>query len=120
APSTLLVVIAHPRDLDGWEGDLASFRGQRPVLFPAWDNVPGSDPLDEVAGQRLRVLRQLEGPEPPPLVLATFQALVQPLPHRQQLAANERVLRAGDTVDPAELARRLAGRRHPRTQAEEL
>src|SRR5437660_8455651 len=40
APRTLLVVIAHPRDLDGWAEDLAGFSGLRPVVFPAWDNLP--------------------------------------------------------------------------------
>src|SRR6476620_9429987 len=37
APRTMLVVIAHPRDLDGWSTDLASFSGVHPVVFPAWD-----------------------------------------------------------------------------------
>src|SRR5436309_14780575 len=40
ARKTLLVVVAHPRDVDGWADDLASFAGVRPVLFPAWDNLP--------------------------------------------------------------------------------
>jgi len=57
-PRTLLVVIAFPRDVDGWTEDLASFSGLRPVLFPAWDSLPTDETvLDEVAGQRLRVLR---------------------------------------------------------------
>src|SRR5262245_54294050 len=56
APSTLLIVLAHPGDLDGWVEDVASFAGLRPVVFPAWDNLPGDSTLvDEVAGQRLRV-----------------------------------------------------------------
>src|SRR5262249_10943652 len=37
-PRTLLVVIAHPRDVDGWVEDLTSFAGVRPVVFPAWEN----------------------------------------------------------------------------------
>src|SRR5438105_13330731 len=37
---TLLVVIAHPRDLDAWATDLLSFSGIHPTLFPAWDNLP--------------------------------------------------------------------------------
>src|SRR5437773_11050383 len=39
APRTLLIVVAHPRDADGWVEDIASFAGLRPVLFPAWDNL---------------------------------------------------------------------------------
>jgi transcription-repair coupling factor (superfamily II helicase) len=113
APRTLLVVIAHPRDLDFWTGDLASFSGVRPVVFPAWDNQPGSGPLDEVAGQRLRLLRQLET-DPPRLLLTTFQALMQPVPDRAALAANRRRLSTGETIDPEELATWLVdhGYRH--------
>src|SRR5262245_27225180 len=39
-PQTLVVVLAHPRDLDFWSEDLVSFAGQRPVVFPAWDALP--------------------------------------------------------------------------------
>src|SRR5215831_14771271 len=57
APRTLMVAIAFPRDIDGWTDDLASFSGLRPTLFPAWDALPTDQTvLDEVAGQRLRVL----------------------------------------------------------------
>jgi transcription-repair coupling factor (superfamily II helicase) len=120
APSTVLAVIAHPRDLDGWAGDLQSFSGLRPVLFPAWDNQPGSGPVDEVAGQRLRLLKQLEGPEPPRLVLTTLQALLQPVPDRKQLALNRRVLRAGEAVDPEGLAAWLVGHGYQHSEAVEL
>src|SRR5712691_8100739 len=68
APQTLLVVIAHPRDVDGWVEDLASFAGLRPVVFPAWNNLPTDATVaDEVAGQRLRLLKQLEAAQPPRL-----------------------------------------------------
>src|SRR5437879_9342458 len=40
ASRTALVVIPFPRDVDGWVEDIASFAGVRPVLFPAWDNLP--------------------------------------------------------------------------------
>src|SRR5579875_1721523 len=72
-PRTLLVVLAHPRDLDGWSGDLASFAGIDPVVFPAWDDFRNDASLsvDEIANQRLRLLKQLESREPPRLVLTT-------------------------------------------------
>src|SRR5262245_50584227 len=61
APKTLLIVLAHPRDLDIWDEDLVSFTGLRPHVFPAWDQLPSQDTvLDEVGGQRLRLLRQLD------------------------------------------------------------
>ncbi len=118
-PQTLLVVIAHPRDVDGWAGDLTSFSGLRPVVFPAWDNQPG-DPADEVATARLRILRQLESDRPPRLLLATIQALLQPVPDRGQLAANRRALRVGQTCDPDELAEWLVAHGYRPTEAVEI
>jgi transcription-repair coupling factor (superfamily II helicase) len=120
APRTLVVVIAHPRDLDGWAGDLASFSGLRPLLFPAWDNQPGLGPIDEIAGQRLRALRQLESALSPRLVLTTFQALIQPVPDRAQLASTRRVLRAADTADPEELAGWLVAHGYRHTEVVEV
>jgi transcription-repair coupling factor (superfamily II helicase) len=102
APTTSVVVLAHPRDVDGWVSDLVSFSGVRPVIFPAWDSRPTTH-LDEVAGARLRVLRQMEV-ERPRLVLTTIQALMQPVPDRRKLAQDRRVLRRGDVVDLEELA----------------
>jgi transcription-repair coupling factor (superfamily II helicase) len=118
-PQTLLVVIAHPRDVDGWAGDLASFAGLRPVVFPAWDNQPG-DPADEVATGRLRILRRLEGDQPPRLVLTTIQALLQPVPDRAQLTANRRLLRVGETCDPDELAAWLVAHGYRPAEAVEI
>src|SRR3954447_24543248 len=107
APHTLLVAIAHPRDLDPWATDLFSFSGVHPVVFPAWDTLPAerSGVVDETAGQRLRVLKQLESGQPPRLLLSTFQALLQPVPDRAQLAGNRRVLRAGETLDIDDFSR---------------
>src|SRR5262245_43744034 len=54
-PQTLLIVLAHPRDVDLWIEDLYSFSGLRSVVFPAWDSLPTADTvLDDVGGQRLR------------------------------------------------------------------
>src|SRR4051812_49034578 len=75
APATLLIVLAHPRDLDAWGADLHFFSGLHPVVFPAWDEMPSADTVvDEIGGQRLRVLRALEGDHPPRLLLTTVQA----------------------------------------------
>jgi transcription-repair coupling factor (superfamily II helicase) len=121
APSTVLVVIAHPRDVEGWAGDLATFTGARPILFPAWDNQPGAEgSVDEVAFQRLRLLKQLESDEPPRLLLTTMQALMQPVPDRAALAAGRRVLQAGETHEPEELAAWLVDHGYQHSEAVEL
>jgi transcription-repair coupling factor (superfamily II helicase) len=121
APSTLLLVIAHPRDVDGWTEDIASFAGVRPVLFPAWDALPEDTAVvDEVAGQRLRVLKLLEADQPPRFVLTTVQALIQPVPDRNQLAQRRRVLRAGSQVTLEELTTWLVEHGFQRREAVEL
>src|SRR5262249_1091705 len=51
---TLLIVLAHPRDVDGWAADLGTFAGISPLLFPAWDNLPAPGESNEATGQRLR------------------------------------------------------------------
>ncbi len=99
----VLIVIAHPRDLDAWAADLHSFSGIEPTLLPAWDHIPGSGPSDDVAGQRLRLLRRLESEQPPAVILTTFQALIQPVPDRQYLQKSRRRLHLGQTVDLDEL-----------------
>ncbi len=121
-PRTLLVVLAHPRDLDGWSGDLASFAGIDPVVFPAWDDFRNDASLsvDEIANQRLRLLKQLESREPPRLVLTTLQALIQPVPDRTQLAATRRRLQTAQSADMEEMASWLIERGYRHTEAVEL
>src|SRR5262245_47690807 len=69
-PKTLLIVLAHPRELDNWAEDLVSFTGERAHVFPAWDQLPGAETvIDDIGGSRLRMLRQLEGDSPPKLLL---------------------------------------------------
>lgn len=102
APVGVLVVLAHPRDLEAWTADLHTFSGLSAAPFPAWEGKPGS--ADEIAGQRLRLLKQLHGEAPPRLLLASLQALMQPVPDRAGLIAGRRIVRPGETVDPEELA----------------
>ncbi len=121
ATKTLLVVLAHPRDLDAWAGDVQSFSGTTSVTFPAWDHLPDEDTVaDEVAGQRLRLLKTLAGDSPPRFVFTTIQALIQPVPDKVQLEASKRVLRVGQDTDLDELSRWLLDRGYRRADAVEL
>src|SRR5262245_9660888 len=104
ATSTLLVVLAHAGDVNPWARGLLSFSGQRPTIFPAWEEwPPPKAALDEVPGQRLRVLQHLLR-EPPRLLLTTFAALIQPVPSRAELEARARRLSVGESIDLDELA----------------
>jgi transcription-repair coupling factor (superfamily II helicase) len=119
-PRTLLIVLAHPRDSDAWCEDLASFAGARPALFPAWDAWPVADNvLDEIGGQRLRLLRELEN-EPPRFLVTTLQALLQPVPDPAQLRQRRKRLRVGETIVLQELARWLVEHGFQNMEAVEL
>lgn len=121
APSTVLIALAHPRDADSWIEDLATFSGVRAVLFPAWDYLPSENTIaDDVSGQRLRVLRQLQEGTPPRFVVATFQALMQPVPARQELERQRRRLTVRDALCPDDLAGWLLDQGFKRTEVVEL
>ena len=121
APRTLLVVIAHPHDVDPWAGDLISFSGLRPVLFPACDDqTVSAQAVDESVGRRLRLLKQFDSGEPPRLVLTTIQALLQPVPPCAEFAGRRRVLRRGETVDVEEVSAWLVAHGYQNTEAVEL
>ncbi len=121
APATLLVVLAHPRDLDSWAEDLASFTGITSLVFPAWDSLPNKETVrDDIGGQRLRLIRRLDGDTPPRLILTTMPALLQPAPTREQLAARRRTLRVGQTIVPEDLVKWLVQRDFQRMNAVEV
>src|SRR4051794_39897881 len=99
APRTLLVVVAHVGDLDDFRDDVATFSGARPEVLPAWEHLPREAIAgDEIFGQRLRVLKRLGGSAPPRFVVAPFQALMQPVPTRDDLERSSRRVQVGDTA----------------------
>jgi transcription-repair coupling factor (superfamily II helicase) len=105
APSTLLCLVAHVGDADDFADDVATFSGLRPELFPAWERLPGeSDRNDEVAGRRARLARRLGEPDRPRIVVAPIQAILQPVPHPDRLAALSRTITVGDALAVESLA----------------
>jgi transcription-repair coupling factor (superfamily II helicase) len=121
APATLLVVLAHPREVDGWADDIESFAGVRPFSFRARDALPSdSSVADDVGGQRLKVLKQLQGQNSPRYLLTTIQALIQPVPAPAQIAERRRRVRVGEPVGPEELSRWLVDHGFHRNESVEL
>jgi transcription-repair coupling factor (superfamily II helicase) len=121
APQTLLVVLAHVGDVDDFRDDVATFAAAKPEILPAWDRLPREASAgDEVFGQRLRVLKRLGGAMPPRFVVASFQALMQPVPTRDDLARCSRTVRVGDTVPVEELTAWLVGRGMNRAEVVEV
>src|SRR4051812_47094291 len=117
APSTLVITLAHVGDVDDFRDDVAAFSGITPEVFPAWERLPREATAgDEVFGRRLRVLKALAGPSPPRIVVAPFQALLQPVPTRELLARSSRTIRVGDTITVEELAGWLLDRSMTRAE----
>src|SRR5262245_40388918 len=98
APQTLVLVLAHPRDVDAVAEELVGFTGSRPTVFPAVDEPSADAELDEPTTQRLRLLKALQLEKPPRLVVTTMQALIQPVHERAALEANRRDIKSGGAV----------------------
>ncbi len=121
AHQTLLLVLAHPRDVDGWVEEVHSFAGARPVVFPAWDALPGDTTgVDEVSSQRLRLLNALTAGAPPRFLVTTMAALMQPVPDRGQLDRGRRRVTAGEALGPEDLAAWLVEQGYHPNEAIEL
>lgn len=77
-------------------------------FFPAWETLPFErvSPSVETMGNRLRVLWRLRNGNEPKIIVASVRALLQQLgPHVDDVEPI--VVRPGDVVDPAELAKQL-------------
>ena len=76
-------------------GDFVTMLGSGRALVHVVESL---DQAGLFRGERLRLLQRLTA-DPPPLVLTTIQALLQPVPERSALAARTRPLRVSDTLD---------------------
>ena len=121
APSTLVIVIAHVGDVDDFRDDVATFAGIVPEIFPAWEKPPRElSAVDEVFGRRMRVLRLLSGQSPPRLVVAPFQATLQPVPKPELLARIVRTVAVGQVVPIEELTAWMLERGMARAEVVEV
>lgn len=98
---SLLIVLPTIQDVDDFALDVANFSGITPAIFPAWESLPQEHNVNDVVfGARLRVIRDLESDDPPPLVITSITALLQPVPPRKERQAGTRTLKVGEELDP--------------------
>jgi len=118
----LLIVLPRISDIDDFALDLSSLLPQHsPLVFPAWESLPKDRSVkDAIFGQRIRVLKQLESDHPPAVVVASFPALLQPVPSRELRTANSRELRVGETLKTEDLLAWLVERGFERVPAIEM
>jgi transcription-repair coupling factor (superfamily II helicase) len=121
APAVLVAVCPQIEDADALVDDLSLFTRIPPERFPAWESLPSDQQIhDSVFGDRLRILKQMQGSRPPKLLVASIQSLLQPVPDREVLARQTRSLRVGGAVAIEELSRWLIENGFCNTPAVEL
>lgn len=121
SPGPLIVVCPHGDELDDFCDDLALFTRTKPDRFPAWETDPREGVVyDDIYGDRLRLLKTLRGAELPRLIVTSIASLLQPVPRRETLAQQTRVLQVGEQVDVKQLLAWLVSGGFQGTTAVEL
>ena len=122
-PGVLVVVAPRGATADTLTEDVRLFTHREIAALGAAETSIASRIMDEVANQRLRLVKRLASPtaaDEPPLVVTSIQGLMQPVPSREELAASTRTLRVGQSVDLEELSQWLTSRGCHATSAVEL
>lgn len=96
---TLLVILPRLNEVDDFALDLAGILPESPEIFPAWELSPQEHDLtDAIFGGRLRLLRRLES-DPPPVIVTSLTALLQPVPSAEARAKGTKSLAVGEEVE---------------------
>lgn len=113
----VVVVVCQSEDAaDTLVEDVSLFAAGHPLRLPAWESAPEEHKVDdEIHGERLRTLKRLDSwrncsrptdadRRSAPLdrvVVASVQALMQPVPGRELIGAGTRQFGVGDQLDTA-------------------
>lgn len=96
----LMVVCRSDVDADALAADLTIFLGESPERFAAWDTSLGERLVyDATYGERMRTLKRLLAGACPPLLVASVQSLMQPVPSAAAITANTRTISVGEPLD---------------------
>jgi transcription-repair coupling factor (superfamily II helicase) len=100
----ILLVYAHLDEVDE-AGDELTGLGLNAAKLPAMEIMPGETGVSlDLLAERLTLVRRLAEADPPPVIVASIQALMQGVPQASRLGEMLRVIRSGDTLDTNELA----------------
>ena len=107
APGPVVMVVPHLDDADEVVEELADL-GIDAASFPALEVMQGErEPGVDLVSARLGLVRSALEARLPEVIVAPFPALMQGVPPVADLQDRLRVVREGDRIDPAELARWL-------------
>lgn len=121
APNVLVIVCARLDQVDDLIDDLELFSSITPEKLPAWETLPGEHVIhDEVFGDRIRLLKLLQGEQRPKIVVTSIQGLIHTVPDQAWMANQTRTLRVGDEIEPRALAKWLVENGFHNTSAVEL
>jgi transcription-repair coupling factor (superfamily II helicase) len=117
-PATLVVVLPHTSEVDPLADDLRLFTDADVERLPAWESDAGARLVyDETFGQRQRLIKRLAAcsrrsttRQGLAIVVTSIQALLQPLPSPDELAAATQRLATGERLDLDAFTRWLAER----------
>jgi transcription-repair coupling factor (superfamily II helicase) len=76
--------------------------------------------VDQEYGDRLRMLKELTCAEQPPILVASIQSLLQPVPTRASIESHSRTVRVGEKIDAVAMGEWLASHGFHRTSAVEM
>ncbi len=120
-PSSLVVVCPTPDGADDLLDDFGLFSKCTPDRFPALEALSGDRVLlDDVFGERVRVLKRLAGNQRPEIVVTSTAALMQPVPSRATMVQQTRSICVGEQTNVEELTKWLVENEFHRTSAVEL
>ncbi|MEX2174534.1 MAG: transcription-repair coupling factor [Pirellulaceae bacterium] len=118
APASLLIVCPTADRADDLAADLELFSAQAAIGYPAWEREPDEGEIqDDTFGDRLRVLKQLAGSAEKAILVTSIQAILQPSPPKDAIAAGTRVLKRSEQIDIDALLRWLVERGFQATTA---
>ena len=128
ARAPILAILPHVGDIIPWADDLSTFTGRTPLVLPALDTWPPTDRAGKIspeASARLRVLLDdalapTSTQKPAPILIAPIAAVLQPVPPREDLAANGRRIVVGEVVPPDELCNWLLDNGYKKAEAIEF
>ena len=119
----LVLVCPNDNDADDLFDDLELFTNLKAERFPAWESSPGERIVqDETCGQRLRLLKQLAASRKdlPPIIVASIQGLLQPVPSLETVEKSTVRIEVGGTIEMEQLSRWLVEAGCHNTSAVEL
>jgi len=107
---TVVCVTDGPRTQETMLDDVATFcpaPGLQPASFPAWENLPGADEDERIAGTRMAIVRRIAAGVIPNIIVTCVQALQQKTPTPVWLEHHAPTFRVGATCEPERTAETL-------------